>query len=107
MSEILKGGERQEGWKDETNERSSSLQSFLPGALRREFTDRYSDSELNFSGASPEFQEVQRGTIPPTLVRVLYQGGEIKKVHAVYVSKRGNLDAYISGRVLNDFLEKK
>lgn len=108
MSKTFENSEQQEGWKDETGVHADSLQVFLKEALHREFRQRYDDStEFHFSGASPEFQEIQKGTIPPTTVRVLYQGGEIKKVHAVYASRRGNLDVYISGRPLNDFLEKK
>ncbi|KKW21492.1 MAG: hypothetical protein A2W52_04605 [Candidatus Taylorbacteria bacterium RIFCSPHIGHO2_02_49_25] len=109
MSETFKNREQQEGWKNETGMRAGALKDFLVEALHREFRNRYDDpTELYFSGSSPEMENVQRGSIPPASVRVLYQNGEITKVHAYYPSNRGqSLDVYVSGKALEDFLKKE
>lgn len=110
MSEILKSNEQHEGWKDETNERAEQLQTFLAEALRASGKKSYASTELHFSGTSPLFQDVQKGTARPSSVRVQYQNGTPVQVHAYYLKdERGgqNLDVYLSQKALTDFLKKQ
>lgn len=111
MNEALKQPIPLEGWQDETSRYSESLKEFLATALRREGKDRYDDStELHFSGNSPRFEDVQRGTALPSSVRVQYKDGKPVQVHAYYLKdERGgqNLDVYITNRALEDFWEKE
>lgn len=107
MLETLKSGEQHEGWNDETSERAESLQTFLAKALRRRGRESHDTTELHFSGASPIFQDVQKGTARPSSVRVQYQSGKPVQVHAYYLKdERGgqNLDVYLTKRALEDFL---
>lgn len=104
---IEKGAEAITGWQDETEARVNAFADFFRKYTSDEGTAsgtkrRYSSTEFHISGAGLTF-EMRRGEVLPDTIRVLYEGGKVKKIHVNY-RKPHSTDVYLDNRALEDFL---
>jgi hypothetical protein len=102
--EELKNIEIKNGWKNETEKYSLKIVGFVSN-LKGEDYDHI--TEFHISGMNSDvLEKMKNGTVNPEKVEVYYEKDIIKNFHVLYNGEdRGqNIDLYISGRALEDFL---
>ena len=108
VEKIENGIEAMTGWQDETEARANAFGNFFRKYTSDERIEsdkkrRYSSTEFHISGAGLTF-EMRKGEVLPDEIRVLYEGGEVKKIHVNY-RKPHSTDIYLDNRALEDFLK--
>lgn len=100
------------GWKDETVKFSESVKDFISsnyGGTEKHGLDLYNSTELHLSGDNTEvLLQATKGEIEPTKIEVYYENGKPSQIRVMYdgQNKVHNIDFYINGRALEDFLIK-
>lgn len=99
-------------WKDETGERGGAIAAFL----ERHFSAGYDSAsrydplvELHLSGTNRDvFDAIVSGDAMPVEARTFYESGKPSQIHAVFAGGRTghNIDVYLKGRALDDFLKE-
>ena len=112
MGEIkMENFSKEAEWKDETEERKIKLVDFLKNYFENKLDltrEAYSFTELQFSGENPTiFQGIKQGTAKIDKVNVFYgKNSRIERIHILYKneSQGPNVDVYLTGKAISDFL---
>jgi hypothetical protein len=104
-----------QGWKLETEVHEEELPRFLSEYLSRGKDDRKVAQEnsldLQFSGSNPTlFEGIVAGTAEVSEIQTLYgTDGRPQQIHIVFSpeGKGSNIDVYIQGQVLEDYLRQE
>lgn len=114
MSLEVAGGQKENikktEWKNETSQRQASVCEFLKNHFSQSMDSHKqydSISELHTSGTNVDvLQKIGKGEAMVNEVSLYYENDKPKQVHIVFDSegKGHNIDVYISGRALEDYL---
>lgn len=112
--------ESKQGWIDETSEHGGSIIKFIKKYFINKFAgNRISDkktkdydsfTELHFSGSNINVMaRIQKEEIEPKIVKVFYDGNKAAQMHVLFDSngQGHNIDVYLSGKALEDYLNEK
>lgn len=112
--------EAKQKWVDETSAHSDSIAKFIKKCFINEFAaEKISNrgikdynflTELRFLGSNIHLMaRIQKGEIEPERINVLYNGDEAVRIDVLFDSNgRGdNIDVCLSGKALEDYLNKK
>ena len=96
--------QKQNGWENETEKYAEMSRIFL----KENWKNFHQNDGLEFSGGGIKIMDrVQQGSIVPNKVAVLYEDGKITQIHILFETQQGHdLDAYLTGQVLEEFLKK-
>ena len=117
MENTMGNKELKQRWENETSERKDSIVQFIKNYFesrrvgKQEGDERIEDydsfTEFHFSGSNFDvLTKVKKGEAEPKQVNVYYEGKEIEQIHVLYDSegKGHNIDVYLKGRALEDYL---
>lgn len=93
-------------WKDETQKHKDNLVKFLKNNTGKKRYDWFSD--LHFSGTNTTvYGKIVNGTANVLRVAVFYVNDKIEQIHVVFDGEHQghNIDVYLCGKALEDYLK--
>lgn len=107
-------------WINETSHHSDSIIKFIKEYFINKFAgnqisgkrtkDYDSFTELHFSGSNNNVMaRIQKGEMGPKRINVFYDGNKAAQMHVLFDSngQGHNIDVYLSGKALEDYLNEK